>query len=547
MTTSQRLHTLLRLLPVLVAGITLAILYLHYHQVAKLKRSAFESLVLETQQQARTPFKRLFDPVTTTLKIAVHWLHNDMPDPADTRALNARLMPVLREVAQISSTMIANSDGQEYMLLRTEDGWLTRTSDAGQADARVQWRRWSGPDTAVENWKETLEYDPRARPWFRGAVDSGGTHPVFWTPAYRFFTTRELGITAASRVAFPDRDDKFTVIAFDVRLTDISALTRQLLDDTRGKAFVVGGNGQVLAVPAEAGLETTPTEETLELTPADTFPDAVVRTAYNTWQSLGRPGNTPFEFSVDRTGWWASLWQYPLANRTLWLAVTVPEAELVARVGGTNYAVPGIVTGAGLLLFVASLAAIRKYRPDTTAGDAAPGPVTRFMQQLDDRNDTLAAALLQLIHSGENEQLEFKASVRWNFKAGRTGKEMELAWLKTVVAFLNSKGGIILLGVADDGEILGLNNDGFSNDDKALRHIENLIAQHLGPAHFPRIHSRLVRVDDAQVMIIACETSRKPVFLKHDKGEDFYIRTGPASRALATSDALTYIESRKQK
>lgn len=62
---------------------------------------------------------------------------------------------------------------------------------------------------------------------------------------------------------------------------------------------------------------------------------------------------------------------------------------------------------------------------------------------------------------------------------------MEFAWLKTVVAYLNSDGGLILLGVDDIGKILGLGHDGFANDDKALRHVENLIAAHIGPAVFP--------------------------------------------------------------
>ena len=115
--------------------------------------------------------------------------------------------------------------------------------------------------------------------------------------------------------------------------------------------------------------------------------------------------------------------------------------------------------------------------------------------------------------------------------------------VKIVTRVSDKKDQIVRL--CNEGHILGLHNDGFSNDDKALRHIENLIAQHLGPAHFPCIHSRVITVTARQVLMIACKTSPNPVFLKHEKGEDFYIRTGPASRALATSDALTYIQNRK--
>ena len=45
------------------------------------------------------------------------------------------------------------------------------------------------------------------------------------------------------------------------------------------------------------------------------------------------------------------------------------------------------------------------------------------------------------ISSGESERLEFKSTLRWNLKTGRPEKGIEKAWLKSVVAFLNSDGG----------------------------------------------------------------------------------------------------------
>lgn len=38
---------------------------------------------------------------------------------------------------------------------------------------------------------------------------------------------------------------------------------------------------------------------------------------------------------------------------------------------------------------------------------------------------------------------------------------MEKAVLKTLVAFLNSKGGTLLIGVADDGTVIGVDEDSF--------------------------------------------------------------------------------------
>jgi DNA-binding response OmpR family regulator len=40
-----------------------------------------------------------------------------------------------------------------------------------------------------------------------------------------------------------------------------------------------------------------------------------------------------------------------------------------------------------------------------------------------------------LIRGGESDRLEFKSSLRWNLKTGRSDKGIEKAWLKSVVVF----------------------------------------------------------------------------------------------------------------
>ncbi|MGD9045550.1 MAG: response regulator, partial [Desulfobacterales bacterium] len=105
-----------------------------------------------------------------------------------------------------------------------------------------------------------------------------------------------------------------------------------------------------------------------------------------------------------------------------------------------------------------------------------------------------------LISRGESERLEFKSTLRWNLKTGRADKGIEKAWLKSVVAFLNTDGGILLIGVADDGEILGTDADQFESDDRYLLHLNNLIQQHIGLECTGFIRFQLVPVEDTQVL-----------------------------------------------
>lgn len=535
-----------KLLPILVLAITASLLMVHYFHIVGMKERAFEELVLKDQELARTQFKRHFEPIVSNLSIVGRWIQSESPELSDVAALNSRFMPILQEIPQISSMLVADSKGREYMLLRTESGWLTRLSDVERLDGQSLWNRWTRPSDAVESWQEKLDYDPRTRPWFRIAVDSGQEQTAVWTRPYAFHTTRQLGITVASQWPHPSREDEYQVVAFDILLTEISTQTMKIASRTGGKAFILGGDGLVLGVPADPQFENPVTLAASVLTPAHAFPVKMVSDAYAEWGVRGRPAGEPFVFTSGDSAWWTSFWHYALGKQSLWLAVAVPESDLVHRIGGQGYAVTVTIGSIGLLLFMAAVLTAKRYRGEISNGNQASDSIATLFARIDEPNADLTTQINSLIQGGENERLEFKSSVRWNFKAGRTGKEMELAWLKTVVAYLNSEGGVILLGVDDAGEVLGLDKDGFANDDKALRHIENLIAQHIGPAYSPYIRTRLQSVPDKKVLMIICNAAPTPVFLKHDKGEDFYIRTGPASRSLSPSEVLDYIEARKK-
>ena len=150
-----------------------------------------------------------------------------------------------------------------------------------------------------------------------------------------------------------------------------------------------------------------------------------------------------------------------------------------------------------------------------------------------------------LISRGESDRVEFKSTLRWNLKTGRPEKGIEKAWLKSVVAFLNTDGGVLLVGVGDDGDILGTDADQFENDDKYLLHLNNLIQQHIGLEFSSFIRFHLVAVDEKKVLLLECQPSPSAAFLKIGKEEEFYVRVGPGSRRLSTSEVLAYMKNRE--
>lgn len=147
-----------------------------------------------------------------------------------------------------------------------------------------------------------------------------------------------------------------------------------------------------------------------------------------------------------------------------------------------------------------------------------------------------------LIKEGEGDFLEFKSTLRWDLRAGKTNQAVERACLKTIAAFLNTSGGTLIIGVRDDASIEGIESDRFPNEDKFLLHLWTLIRTCLGRDVSPYILTRLEKIEEKTVCTVRCSRSNRPVFLRQPGfNEEFYIRVGPGSAAMDISEALKYI------
>lgn len=151
-----------------------------------------------------------------------------------------------------------------------------------------------------------------------------------------------------------------------------------------------------------------------------------------------------------------------------------------------------------------------------------------------------------LIEQGENEHVEFKSTLRKNLKTNARDPKIELAVLKTIAAFLNGRGGTLLVGVEDSGQIIGIEPDEFPNADKYLLHFSNLLESRLGSNVNQYIHYDLVKIHEKMVLRVDCDPSSRPFFVI-DQGtavEYFFVRNGPSSVNYSFSQAITYIQER---
>jgi hypothetical protein len=150
-----------------------------------------------------------------------------------------------------------------------------------------------------------------------------------------------------------------------------------------------------------------------------------------------------------------------------------------------------------------------------------------------------------LVTTGETSTVEFKSTLRTNLHTGEKDSKIELMVLKTIGGFLNSPtGGTLIIGVADDGSPVGLQADGFPDEDKMALHLINLLKDRLGGHQALSVHPRFDDYSDVRALIVECEPAKAPVFVKDGGLERFYVRYGPSTQELPGSQVQAFIKHR---
>jgi len=172
------------------------------------------------------------------------------------------------------------------------------------------------------------------------------------------------------------------------------------------------------------------------------------------------------------------------------------------------------------------------------------------------KTDTQAVpvSIEDVIADGESDEVEFKSSLRWDYRQEGVNKKLEEVIVKSVAAFANAQGGTLLIGVDDEGQILGLERDygslGEADRDKFELHLRNILNQSFGAALVTtRVQIRFHPVSEKEICEIEVSPFSEPVLVKSvDKHgvsqEHFYVRSGNSSQELSRAEMLAYLKER---
>lgn len=138
--------------------------------------------------------------------------------------------------------------------------------------------------------------------------------------------------------------------------------------------------------------------------------------------------------------------------------------------------------------------------------------------------------LIEKIHLGEDSTIEFKKELS-------PKKDERNKFSDEIAAFANDEGGVILIGVDDDKEIVGIDSESLNKNEKTVIEIcRDSIEPPLN------IHTEKLSIDDKTILKI--EISRS--LFVHKSANGYFRRQGSSKREMPTEQLARLMQSRSQ-
>lgn len=290
-----------------------------------------DDLLRELERRIVAEVIAFLEPASNMVRLVEQALANERLFDQYERLAEPLSAHILESNPQLASLYFADPRGNFLMVRRSPDG---------SVDTKIIDRRGDGVETTlvrrdpngriVSMEKDPSDtFDPRTRPWYQGATDSG---ELFWSDVYLFFSNQHPGITASLPIT--DADGTLTAVyAVDIALEDLSTFLGSLEIGIHGRALIFDSRGVLVAFPElERMLKTTDTG--VVRARLEELDDPVLNRAYDYFRVDG-PGSREFRVGTERYISTATSLA-PTLGRDWTLMVVAPENDFVGFVADNN-------------------------------------------------------------------------------------------------------------------------------------------------------------------------------------------------------------------
>jgi two-component system, cell cycle sensor histidine kinase and response regulator CckA len=184
---------------------------------------------------------------------------------------------------------VGSPNGDFFYVSRNEthtpQGFRTKiiSHENGGREIRLVWRD-AKARFVDEEYDPGDTFDPRQRPWYKRALSENS---IVWTDPYVFFTSQKPGITIAGPI-YRDPGQLKAVVGVDIEIDELSFFIGKLRIGKNGRAFMLNGNGDVVAFPdlAKLTFNAGPQSGNVRLVKIEELHDGLSQAAYRAidWQ-----------------------------------------------------------------------------------------------------------------------------------------------------------------------------------------------------------------------------------------------------------------------
>lgn len=441
---------------------------------------------------------------------------NKWPDQDFSKVNMTHYFTTLVNETDAAYGSVVFNDQFNYILFKEADSWVV-THDTLISDSLTDWYRYDDKLKELSNWSDTYKYlvDEQAIFNIRKALQE---EQIVW----RFFEKQKLDRADMIFCIFPLHNQQGAnfVGALAFNLNNLSKPFRPLLQFVQPCVNIIS-KGSDLTIPVR------PLDTVLNLKIKNIFPE--ILHIIDRWKTDQQLQAKTFSFEQDKLSYWTRVDTIKEICSVHAYALTLSnnDLEYANKMKSEVYLYLAILMGIVALAFL-----IYFGKPKKTSRS--------FISEIPPLEKQ---AVWEFIMAGESEFVEFKSSLRWDFQEKKVNKLLEDVIMKSIAAFGNAKGGTLLIGVADNHDIIGLEYDlntlRKKNVDYFELHLRKLIINQYG-MHFANnnLAIHFTEFDGKVICVIQIAAAKDPLYLstKNKLGqpiEKFYVRSGNASQQIS--------------
>ncbi|MEM7060193.1 MAG: cache domain-containing protein [Pseudomonadota bacterium] len=193
--------------------------------------------------------KAFMDPARQSIGLAKRLSENDVLSLSNPAELESFLFRQLQIGPRLSGMYYGDIDGNfVYVMREAEEGTYRTRVIRAEDDHRTASLIYRNDRYSVLRTEKDPDdtYDPRKRPWFQDAKDTGSR---VWTKPYIFYSSQQPGITLSTPV-FDGQKRLRGVFGVDLEIDELSVFLSEIWPQNAGAAMIVNHAGDVVAYPS---------------------------------------------------------------------------------------------------------------------------------------------------------------------------------------------------------------------------------------------------------------------------------------------------------